>query len=237
MNKIQDNTASSLVRQYFDGLAEEVGRENLEKFLNGKIKYSENAPFLSVIMRTRGDRPEALSEVLLCLSGQSDLDFEVLIMGHNLSDEGRESVNSIIGNLPDYMDGKVRLVEVTGGNRTTPLSRGFEAAKGRYISILDDDDLVFDNWVEAFHSLEKDNAGKIFHSYCAAQDWKVTENSEGQKILTSISGFRTVYCSPFEMVEQLSVNHCPTFSLAFPSFVYNVLNIRFDESLTTTEDW
>ena len=237
MNKIKDTTASSLVRQYFDGLAEEVGRENLEKFLNGEIKYSKNAPFLSVIMRTRGDRPEALSEVLLCLSGQSDLDFEVLIMGHNLSDEGRESVNYIIGNLPDYMEGKVRLVEVTGGNRTTPLSRGFEAAKGRYISILDDDDLVFDNWVESFHSLEKDNAGKIFHSYCAAQDWKVTENGEGQKILTSISGFRTVYCSPFEMVEQLSVNHCPTFSLAFPSFVYNVLNIRFDESLTTTEDW
>ncbi len=237
MSKLQDNTASALVRQYYDGLVETVGKENLEKFLKGDIEYSENAPFLSVIMRTRGDRPEALAEVLLCLSGQSDLDFEVLIMGHNLSDEGRQSVNSIIADLPDYMEGKVRLVEVTGGNRTTPLSRGFEAAGGRYISILDDDDLVFDNWVEAFHSLEEENSGKIFHAYCASQDWRVSENNEGQRILTSISGFKTVYCSPFEMIEQLSVNRCPTFSLAFPSYVYKVLGIRFDESLTTTEDW
>ncbi len=237
MNNIKDNTASALVRQYFDSLKLEVGSENLERFLKGDIEYPESAPFLSVIMRTRGDRPEALAEVLLCLSGQSDLDFEVLIMGHNLSDEGRISVNSIIGSLPDYMDGKVRLIEVTGGNRTTPLSRGFESAGGRYISILDDDDLVFDNWVEAFHSLEAENKGRIFHSYCAAQDWRVYENCEGQRVFTSVSGFRTVYCSPFEMIEQLSVNRCPTFSLAFPSYVYNVLGIRFDESLTTTEDW
>lgn len=237
MSKIIDNTGNALVRRYYESLAETVGSENLEKFLLGKIEYSEDSPFLSVIMRTRGNRPEALAEVLLCLSGQSDLDFEVLIMGHNLDDEGRDTVNRIISELPDYMDGKVRLNEVTGGNRTTPLNEGFKAACGRYISILDDDDLVFDNWVEAFHSLEQDNSGKIFHSYCASQDWRVTKNENGDNILTSISGFKTVYCTPFEMLEQLSTNHCPTFSLAFPSYIYNVLNIHFDETLTTTEDW
>ena len=232
-----DNTGFALVRKYYDTLAKTVGKENLDRFLAGEITYPADAPFLSVIMRTRGNRPEALAEVLLCLSGQSDLDFEVLIMGHNLDDEGRDTVNNIIESLPDYMDGKVRLVEVTGGNRTTPLNEGFKASKGRYISILDDDDLVFDNWVEAFHSLEEKNCGKILHAYCAAQDWKVTKNENGENILTSISGFRTIYCAPFEFLEQLSTNHCPTFSLAFPSYIYNHLNIHFDETLTTTEDW
>ena len=237
MSEIKNHTGNALVRRYYDTLSETVGRENLERFLNGEITYLKDAPFLSVIMRTRGNRPEALAEVLLCLSGQSDLDFEVLIMGHNLDDNGRNTVNGIISELPDYMDGKVRLCEVTGGNRTTPLNEGFKAAKGRYISILDDDDLVFDNWVESFHSLEEGNAGKIFHSYCAAQDWKVSQNADGENILTSISAFKTMYCVPFEMLEQLSTNRCPTFSLAFPSYVYNVLNIHFDETLTTTEDW
>lgn len=237
MSEIKNHTGNALVRRYYDTLSETVGRENLERFLNGDITYPEDAPFLSVIMRTRGNRPEALSEVLLCLSGQSDLDFEVLIMGHNLDDDGRLTVNGVISELPDYMDGKVKLCEVTGGNRTTPLNEGFKAAKGRYISILDDDDLVFDNWVESFHSLEVENAGKIFHSYCAAQDWKVSQNADGENILTSISAFKTMYCVPFEILEQLSTNRCPTFSLAFPSYVYNVLNIHFDETLTTTEDW
>ena len=237
MSKSTDHTGKALVRRYFDDMADTVGKENFEKFLSGDITYSADAPFLSVIMRTQGHRPEALAEVLLCLSGQSDLDFEVLIMGHNLEDEGRKVVNSVIDGLPDYMEGKVRLCEVTGGSRTTPLSHGFEAAKGRYISILDDDDLVFDNWVESFHSLEEDNAGRILHSYCASQDWIRSENEWGETVLTSVSGFKTVYCTPFELLEQLSVNHCPTFSLAFPSYIYNVLGIHFDESLTTTEDW
>ncbi len=232
-----DSTKNALVRKYYETLAQTVGKENLERFLSGNITYPEGAPFLSVIMRTRGNRPEALAEVLLCLSGQSDLDFEVLIMGHNLDDEGRDAVNNIICELPDYMEGKVHLCEVMGGNRTTPLNQGFKTAHGRYISILDDDDLVFDNWVEAFHSLEEDNSGKIFHSYCASQDWKIAKNENGENVLTSISPFRTIYCTPFEFLEQLSTNHCPTFSLAFPSYIFNQLNICFDEKLTTTEDW
>lgn len=237
MSNCKDFTRNALLRGYYDSLAETVGKENLERFLSGDVGYSEDMPFLSVIMRTRGNRPEALAEVLLCLCGQSDLDFEVLIMGHNLDDDGRQTVNSIIASLPDYMDGKVRLVEVVGGNRTTPLNEGFKAASGRYISILDDDDLVFDNWVEEFHALEKENAGSILHAFCAAQDWRTTKNDRGETVLTSVSGFKTIYCTRFEMLEQLSVNHCPTFSLAFPKYVFELLGVRFDETLNTTEDW
>ena len=107
MSIAKDRTEKALVRRYFDDLAAEVGEKNLQQFLSGSVTYADDAPFLSVIMRTQGHRPEALSEVLLCLCGQSDTDFEVIIMGHNLDDVGRESVNSAIAGLPDYMDGKV----------------------------------------------------------------------------------------------------------------------------------
>ncbi len=230
-------TEHSTVASYYNELSELVGKENLYRFLNGDYKFDDDAPFLSVIMRTQGHRPEALSEVLLCLCGQSDMDFEVLIMGHNLDEEGKKSVLSIIASLPDFMEGKVRLVEVSGGNRTTPLSRGFEAAKGRYVSILDDDDLVFEDWVEAFHSLENKNSGKILHTYCVAQDWLNVKNEYNETVLVSVSGFRTIYCTDFELIRQLSQNYCPTFSLAFPAVAYKLLGIHFDESLTTTEDW
>ncbi len=237
MNKNYNPTEHSAVSDFLNELYEKYGRENVERFIKGDYEYSDDAPFLSVIMRTQGHRPEALSEVLLCMCGQSDLDFEVLIMGHNLDSEGRASVLSIIKNLPDYMNGKVRLIEVEGGNRTTPLSRGFEEAKGRYVSILDDDDLVFEDWVEAFHKIENENKGKILHTYCVAQDWMNVKNKYGETVLVSVSGFRTIYCTDFELVRQLSQNYCPTFSLAFPSVAYKLLGINFDETLTTTEDW
>ena len=130
MKETFNPTEHSAVASYFKELSDEIGAENFSRFLKGEYEFEADAPFLSVIMRTQGHRPEALSEVLLCLCGQSDLDFEVLIMGHNLDEKGRASVIKIIDQLPDYMNGKVSLVEVTGGNRTTPLSRGFEAAKG-----------------------------------------------------------------------------------------------------------
>ncbi|MBR2044218.1 MAG: hypothetical protein IJ946_07755 [Clostridia bacterium] len=237
MNNSINPTEHSTIVSYYKELSDIVGKENLERFLKGDYTYEDNAPFLSVIMRTQGHRPEALSEVLLCLCGQSDMDFEVLIMGHNLDEVGRESVLEIINDLPEFMDGKVSLIEVIGGNRTTPLSRGFEAAKGRYISILDDDDLVFEDWVEAFHTLEKDNSGKILHTYCVAQDWLNVKNDYDETVLVSVSPFRTIYCTDFELIRQLSQNYCPTFSLAFPSIAYKLLGIHFDEALTTTEDW
>lgn len=230
-------TEHSTISSYFRDLKKQIGEENLSRFLKGDYSFEVDSPFLSVIMRTQGQRPEALSEALMCLCGQSDMDFEVLVMGHNLDEEGRACVKNIIQKLPDFMDGKVFLIEVNGGNRTTPLTRGFETARGRYISILDDDDLVFENWVEAFHSLEQSNSGKILHSYCVAQDWINVKNDYNETVLVSVSGFRTIYCTEFELIRQLSQNYCPTFSLAFPAVAYNLLGIHFDENLTTTEDW
>lgn len=237
MSESANIAKNSTLTQYLKSLEATCGRENLLKYLGGDYKYSENAPFLSVIMRTQGKRPEALSEVLLSLSGQSDMDFEVLIMGHNLTADGKQSVETIISELPSFMDGKVRLVEVTGGSRTTPLTKGFESANGRYVSILDDDDMVFENWVEAFHELEEDNSGKILHSYCVDQDWRSIENEYGETVLVSVSPFRPNYCCEFDLIKQFSTNYCPTFSLAFPRIAYDLLNIHFDETLTTTEDW
>ena len=234
---MNESANNSTLTQYFNALKQTCGEDNLNKYLSGDYKYSENAPFLSVIMRTQGKRPEALGEVLLSLAGQSDMDFEVLVMGHNLTEDGKASVVTIINELPAFMNGKVRLVEVTGGSRTTPLTKGFEAAIGRYVSILDDDDLVFENWVEAFHELEEKNSGKILHTFCVDQDWRSTKNKYGETILVSVSPFRPNYCCEFDLVKQFSTNYCPTFSLAFPRIAYDLLNIHFDETLTTTEDW
>ena len=104
--------------------------------------------FLSIIMRTQGKRKLELEEALLSVYGQCDQDYELLLMGHNLDDEGKENVDKIIDETPKDLRDKIRYIDVIGGTRTTPLIRGFEEARGQYVAILDDDDIVFDNWVE-----------------------------------------------------------------------------------------
>lgn len=193
------------------------------------------APFLSIITRTQGKRIEALQEMLLCLSAQSCTDFELLVMAHKTKSETLAAVATLIDDLPAWMRDRTRLIAVNHGNRSTPLNEGMRHARGRYISILDDDDLVFDNWVEAFHQAPK--YGPILHSYAVSQDWSSVTDARGNTTLSAAGPMGGQYCCDFNLIEQMLSNKCPLHSLSFPSYLYTLLGMRFDETLDTTEDW
>jgi len=195
-----------------------------------------DGPFLTVITRTQGKRPDMLTEMLLCLTGQSNTDFELLVMGHNLTEEQHTLVSGLIDEMPDWMREKTRLIPVNGGTRTTPLNRGFEEARGKYIAVLDDDDLVFDHWVEAFYDLHKKYDGTILHAYTVLQDWE-TVGGRFSNTPRAAASPDNVYCCKFKLFDELKLNTCPLCSLAFPAYVFKDYGIRFDEELTTTEDW
>lgn len=196
----------------------------------------ENKPFLSIITRTQGKRPDMLTETLLCLTGQRDTDFELIVIGHNLDEDQYKTVHSIIDELPDWMKNQTRYLSVKGGTRTTPLNKGFEAAKGKYIAILDDDDIVFDNWITKFKESALQNPGKIIHSYAIYQDWE-TVSAEYPNTPIAVNTPSGIFCKDYIFDKELVINVCPPVGLAFPSYAFKHLNIRFDEDLTTNEDW
>lgn len=238
---------STAVNRYFAWLEETISSDTpLYRAAHAYMESERQAaasesdakagPFLSIVTRTQGRRPEMLSEMLLCLTGQTNTDFELLIMGHNLSEEQHASVSSLIESLPAWMREKTRLIPVRGGTRTTPLNAGFDAAKGRYIAVLDDDDLVFDNWVEAFYELSLKRNGRILHTYSVVQDWEVV--GEVLPDTPRAAGApEDTFCRDFKLMDELNLNYCPLCTLAFPAYVFQKLGIRFDEALTTTEDW
>ncbi len=223
-------------------------------------------PFLTVITRTQGTRPRLLREVLLCLSAQSVTDFEVLIMGHRMGDYAISDTERLIAELPPSMRERVRFLPVDRIGRSSPLNDGIEAARGRYIAVLDDDDLIFDHWVESFLKLSQTTQGRILHAYSVGQDWKATDLSEPSRIKEWVQwtlqnrnkhhftttwkrplpekiepvdemSFDTVFCRPFDPIRQMRQNLCPLCALAFPRYLFERWGMRFDESLSTTEDW
>ncbi|MFE4712009.1 methyltransferase domain-containing protein [Paenibacillus sp. NPDC056722] len=197
----------------------------------------QDRPFLSIVTRTVGDRPEELKEVLLCLTGQECTDFEVLVVGHNLTVENQLLVESIINANPEWIRSKIRLIRVNGGNRSTPLNFGFENARGQYITILDDDDIVFSNWVEEFKNLAKDNYGKILKSVSVRQEYEPTTTTFSKKSSRAVSGFLRDYPAEFDFITMLHHNQCPGLCLAFPRSIYHDFGLRFDETINTIEDW
>ncbi len=203
-----------------------------------RVDEAGDAPFLTVVTRTQGQRIASLRETFLCLSAQTDQDFELLVVGHSLSLEQQLQVERVIADQHASMRGKTRLVKVEQGERAAPLNAAFEQARGRYVAMLDDDDLVFGHWVEAFRKLHDGNPGKMLRATAVSQKWdKIAWGGEGELATRCKSGYEANYPSHFDLLDHLVENRSPLHSLAFPRSVYRDLGFRFDETLTTAEDW
>lgn len=194
-------------------------------------------PFLTVLTRTQGRRIETLRETLLCLSAQSCQDFEICIIGHDLDVERQLNVERVIADLHASIRDRVRLLRVNGGSRATPLNVGFENARGHYVAVLDDDDLVFGNWVETFRDLAETNAGQLLRLVAVAQHWDKVKPVYAKASARAIGPMQAIYPDNFDLIAHLVENRSPLHSLAFPRSVFCDLKFRFDDYLTTAEDW
>lgn len=193
--------------------------------------------FATVVMRTQGRRPEALREALLCLYAQSDRDFEVVLIGHKLNEQQQALVQQVLAEQEPEFRRQIRYFRLDTGTRTTPLNFGYAHARGEYITILDDDDIVLENWIASFRRAAQKKNGAMLHVMAYGQDWQVIDTAYGNQALRACHAPDAKYCVPFEMLEQIYMNRCPMSSWAIPGRAFREMGILFDEALTTTEDW
>jgi hypothetical protein len=193
--------------------------------------------FLSIITRTQGLRPDTLRDVFLCLSGQSCVDFEHLVVGHKLSENAEKTVANLIEDNPVWLRRRIRFLKVGHGNRSTPLNVALDAAAGQYAAVLDDDDLIFGHWVETFKNLAAIRNGEVLRSVAVYQKFDETQTELGRSAPRAIGEVLRLYPSHFDLFSHFQENRTPLLSLAFPRAAFSDLRIRFDESLTTSEDW
>lgn len=196
-------------------------------------------PFLTVVVRTQGKRREELMDALLCLASQCDDDFELVLIGHKVSEENVAVLGELVAQCPASLRSRLRFYLIDHGGRTAPLQAGASLARGSYVSFFDDDDLLMDTWVARFKELAKGHEGQILFQYAVSQKWEATSTSrsEASRELRACDGFNATYCRDFDAASQLTTNTCPLMSLAFPIFLFRDLGMRFDDTLTTTEDW
>ncbi|MDB5395909.1 MAG: putative O-antigen methyl transferase [Rhodospirillales bacterium] len=226
-----------------EGLKDALIGRFLQSLEPGKAAKAEidnsnaNPPFLSIITRTQGLRPDTLRDVFLCLSGQSCVDFEHLVIGHKLSEDTEEAVLGLIEENPDWLRQRIRFLKVDHGNRTIPLNFALDAASGQYAAILDDDDLVLGHWVETFRNLAAIRTGEVLRSVAVYQKFDQVHTGFGSPAPCANGEILRLYPSRFDLFSHFQENRTPLFALAFPRAAFKDLRMRFDESLTTSEDW
>ncbi|WP_162241845.1 methyltransferase domain-containing protein [Pseudorhodoferax sp. Leaf267] len=194
-------------------------------------------PFLSIVTRTQGRRRSTLNDLFLALSAQSCMDYEVVLVGHMLEVQKQIVVEEVIEQLQPHMQARVNFIRVDHGNRTTPLNAGFSAARGEYVTILDDDDLPMAHWVEVFQELALRAPGRALRSVAVRQEFDEVGNEKSHLVPRSLSGFKYDYPDRFDLLAHLRDNFTPGLAIALPRSAFQDMGIRFDESLTTAEDW
>lgn len=231
---------NTLLSEYMAHLAE-LSSENKsyyeQKYKKNVDEKDKDSIFLSVIMRTQGKRIDELRECFLCLEAQTDDDFEIILICHKVTEENVQKVKTVIEEQSDRLNKKILFLELNEGTRATPINYGISYARGRYFAIYDDDDILFDNWVESFHIAAEENEGKLLHAFTFSQKWEKNNKTGYGKGLAAIAAPVPQFCESFNLIRQFSINKCPLMSIAFPTFLFNEYGIIFDETLDVTEDW
>lgn len=192
-----------------------------------------DGPFCSVIVRTQGGR-SSLVDALTSLAAQSDRDLEVLLMVHHDEVAVHESVRELVELFEPSFVEQVQTVHVVGGGRSRPLNEALRRATGRYLAILDDDDVVTAHWIESFRSAAEAGPGTVVRAPCVVQ-W--TERRSGVADVAPVSGFEAVHPSTFDYLDHVRRNRSPQCSYALPLGTVRALGIWFDEDLEACEDW
>lgn len=179
-------------------------------------------PFLSVIMRTQGTRPDQMAEALNSLVRQTSRDFELLVVGHDAGELRMQAVRDQLKRLPTWLQARTTVLEASGATSARPLNVGLSAASGRYVAALDDDDWALPGWVEEFAHLERLHSGMVLHTRVV----RIRGDREAE-----------IYPASFDLIDHLVANRSPFCGLAFPRAWLSALGMSFDESLQVVEDW
>lgn len=179
-------------------------------------------PMVSVIVPTR-NRPQFLKEALQSISAQTYGSFEIIVV----NDAG-EDVSEIINS---FKDERIKYIR-HDANKGLAASRntGVEAARGKYIAYLDDDDIYYPDHLETL-------AGFLENSGCAvaySDSYQAFQVRDNGRYITKEK--RLVYSEDFDRQRLLVMNYIPFINIVHRRECIEQAGF-FDEALKSHEDW
>ncbi|MEZ5243832.1 MAG: glycosyltransferase [Acidimicrobiales bacterium] len=194
------------------------------------LPSAEPSVSFTVVVRTMGTRPVSLAEALDSLAAQTFRDFDVVVVVHGPPDVA----DAVRASVAERLSDRLSIVTVSGGGRAHPLNVGLEHVNGSHFCFLDDDDLAYDDWLQAFADAAVAEPGVILRAVTESQDWTTAGGTEP---VSPVGDVERPFPDRFDLLAHMSLNLTPICALAYPRGVIDPLRLRFCDDLPVYEDW
>lgn len=187
-------------------------------------------PLTSIVMRTVGGRPREIRRAITSVAANTWRPLEVVVVYQGAEDVEWDDLQQLPGEFPTL---SVRIVRNggTGDRRAENLNIGWEAAQGRYLGFLDDDDTLAPNHVK----LLVQAMALTGHAWAYAQV-VLRKEDEALNIISETQPFRR---HRFSLKSLWTENFLPIHSFLIDREALNeAIRLRpFHEELDRSEDW
>jgi len=190
------------------------------------LKRPGSNPLVSVIVRTCG-RPEVLRETLISLRRQIYKNIEIIVV----EDGDPVSQKMIENEFPDDRVIYSATNEKVGRSRAGNIA--MEKATGKYLNILDDDDLFYADHIETLVAALE--GGGYRAAYAVGEESRIVVNST-EPYIYDIVNTDVVYARDFDREALFDRNYIPIQTIMFERGLFEEYG-GFDLTLDQLEDW
>ncbi len=228
------------MRDELDHTVSTPDRQQLDAIRGGTTAEAGRAPdsgedpafFLSVLTRLGQDHFGSHDDLVLCLESQTRRSFEWVILVRPGAIEEADRLRSVLDSSP-FLGGRCHFLYPGTDDRSDLLNAGLAEARGQYLVVLDDDDLVTHDWVEQFER----HADGVSILRARAVTMPTRPRHRPQPHMSSEGVLASPYPPRFSLVRHLISNSSPSHSLAFPVRPLRRNGIAWLSGLAATEDW
>ena len=186
-----------------------------------------NQDLISVIMPTY-NRAEQVGKMINQLLHQTYQNFELIIVNDGSTDDTKNQLSIFEKN-----DNRIRSITIPNGGPSNARNIGIEKAHGYYITFIDDDDEIPNNYLELLMAKENEDIDYIIDSYSidhGAQTLDIVNYPEF-KTKDIDTGINYIF------TEMQKYRYCfYTIGKRYKNKILNDYNIRFKTNLSLGED-
>jgi glycosyltransferase involved in cell wall biosynthesis len=191
---------------------------------------------LTILTRLGEDSLDIVRDLGLCLESQTSSQFEWLLICRPQVSKELILKNQIISTHGSLYE-KTKILQGETNNRSALLNFGLKESAGDLIVVVDDDDLILENYVEELLKAGRlNNYSSIIRANSLLMDC-VLKCNNNQTYFQQVSKISRPWPKTFNQDTFLKKNSTPCMSIAYPTKIIKNLNLAWNEELQVVEDW